>query len=131
MVTAIKIRRGTSPSTPRAEKNRTRSGSLLPDLREEFGITRRMLARMTGLSERSLATWESGGKLNEAGRRALTGTERLLRALAEVVRMEAIAGWLETPNQSFDNLKPVEVMERGQEDRLWRMIYLLGSGTLS
>jgi hypothetical protein len=89
------------------------------------------LARLTGLSERSLATWERGGKLNEAGRRAVTLTERLLRDLAEVIRKEAIAAWLETPNEAFGGLKPVEVVERGEIDRLWRMIYFLGSGTMS
>jgi len=89
------------------------------------------LARLTGLSERSLATWERGGTLNEAGRRAITLAERLLRDLAEVIRKEAIAIWLETPNEAFGGLKPVEVVERGEIDRLWRMIYFLGSGTAS
>jgi hypothetical protein len=86
---------------------------------------------MTGLSERTLATWEGGGQINEAGRRALTNVSRLLGALAEVIRKEAIAGWLESPVEGFAGLKPIEVMERGEIDRLWRMIYFLGSGTLS
>jgi transcriptional regulator with XRE-family HTH domain len=100
-------------------------------LRDEFGITRRTLARLTGLSERSLATWERGGTLNEAGRRAVTLAGRLLRGLSEEVRKEAVAAWLDTPNEAFGGLKPVEVTERGEADRLWRMIYFLGSGTLS
>jgi len=54
-----------------------------------------------------------------------------LRDLAEVIRKEAIAIWLETPNEAFGGLKPVEVVERGEIDRLWRMIYFLGSGTAS
>jgi hypothetical protein len=55
----------------------------------------------------------------------------LLLALAEVIRKEAIPGWLETPSDGFGGLKPVEVVERGEGDRLWRMIYFLGSGTSS
>jgi len=86
---------------------------------------------MTGLSERTLASWEVGGKLNDTGHRALTAVERLLRALTEVVRKEAIGGWLEKPNAGFGGLKPVEVLERGEADRVWRMIYHLGSGTAS
>ena len=86
---------------------------------------------MTGLSERTLATWEAGGSLNEAGQRALVSAERLLRALTEVIRREAIAEWLEKPSEGFSNLKPLEVLERGEADRLWRMIYFLGSGTAS
>jgi transcriptional regulator with XRE-family HTH domain len=100
-------------------------------LREQFGLTRKLLARLTGLSERTLATWEAGGKLNPAGQRAIAAVERLLEALAEVVHKEAIAPWLDQPNEAFGGLKPVEVMERGEADRLWRMIYFLGSGTAS
>jgi transcriptional regulator with XRE-family HTH domain len=131
MTTAAKTTRVRSPRPARSRKKPATASAVPALLREEFGITRRLLARLTGLSERSLATWETGGKLNEASRRAILGVERLLRALAEVVRTEAIAGWLETPNEAFDGLKPVEVTERGEEDRLWRMIYFLGSGTLS
>ena len=129
MTTAAKHTRARAPRPAQARKRS--APTVLPTLREEFGIARRVLARMTGLSERSLATWEAGGKLNEANRRAILGAERLLRALSEVVRTEAIAAWLETPNEAFDGLKPVEGMERGEEDRLWRMIHFLGSGTLS
>ena len=103
----------------------------ISSLRSEFGLTRKTLARMTGLSERTLVTWEAGGSLNEAGKRSLASVERLLRALAEVIRREAIAAWLEQPNEGFGNLKPLEVMERGEVDRLWRMIYFVGSGTVS
>ena len=52
------------------------------DLRQEFGLARKILARMTGLSERSLASWETGGKLNDTGRRAIIAIDRLLRARA-------------------------------------------------
>jgi len=32
------------------------------------------------------------------------------------------------PTDAFDGLKPLEVIERGEVDRLWRMIYLLEAG---
>jgi hypothetical protein len=57
--------------------------------------------------------------------------ERFLKALAEVVRKEAIAAWLEAPNEALGGLKPIEMLERGEADRLWRMIYFLGSGVAS
>jgi DNA-binding transcriptional regulator YiaG len=102
-----------------------------PTLRGDFGLTRKTLARMTGLSERTLASWETGAKLGEAAQRHITAIERLLHALAAVVHKEAIADWLDKPNDAFGDLKPVEVLERGEADRLWRMIYFLGSGTAS
>jgi hypothetical protein len=41
---------------------------------------------------------------------------------------EAIGDWLETPNPAFERLKPLEVIERGEIDRVWQMIFLLESG---
>ena len=39
--------------------------------------------------------------------------------------------WLDTPNDAFDGLKPLEVIERGEIDRLWNMIFYLESGVTS
>lgn len=116
---------------PRSIKKRRDSSFAAPNLRDTFGLTRPMLARMTGLSERTLASWEAGISLHKTGQRAVTGVQRLLQALAEVIKKEAIAGWLDAPNSGFDGLKPIEVMERGETDRLWRMIFFLGSGVAS
>jgi DNA-binding transcriptional regulator YiaG len=115
----------------RRTPNKERAAEQPVPLREEYGLTRKTLARMTGLSERTLATWEGGARVNEAGLRALNSVKRLLEALAEVMRKEAIADWLEKPNEGFGGLKPLEVIERGEADRLWRMMYFLGSGTVS
>ena len=62
---------------------------------------------------------------------ALTEMERLLANLSKVIRSDAVAEWLEAPNPAFDGLKPLEVVERGQIDRLWRMIFYLESGVAS
>jgi hypothetical protein len=86
---------------------------------------------MTGLSERTLATREAGGRVSEVGERAVTSVKRLLKALNEAVDKRAIASWLELPNDAFGDLKPVEVMERGETDRLWRMVYFMVSGAAS
>jgi hypothetical protein len=44
------------------------------------------------------------------------------------MRAEFIGSWLKTPNEAFSGLKPIEVIERGEVDRIWRMIYELESG---
>jgi hypothetical protein len=53
---------------------------------------------------------------------------RLREALARVIRPDFIGPWLQNPNQAFSGLKPIEVIERGEVDRLRRMIYELESG---
>ncbi len=65
------------------------------------------------------------------GLRRMREIERLQERLAEVVQAETIPTWLETPNPAFDGLKPLEVIERGEIDRLWNMIFYLESGVAS
>ncbi|MGC1275858.1 MAG: helix-turn-helix domain-containing protein [Planctomycetaceae bacterium] len=99
-------------------------------LREQLGMTRDTFARMLPVSTRSLADIEAGKQPpSEATTRRLTELQRLTDALGEVIRPEAIGDWLKLPNTAFDGLKPLEVIDRGETDRLWRMIYLLRSGT--
>jgi len=54
--------------------------------------------------------------------------DRLHQALAAVVGPARMGGWFETPNAAFGDLTPLEVVERGEADRLWRMIYHLEAG---
>jgi hypothetical protein len=96
-----------------------------------LGLSRKAFSRLAGFSERALADWESGKKLSEPGRRRIREIERFQERLAEVVAPAAIPEWLETPNDAFDGLKPLEVIERGEIDRLWNMIFYLESGTAS
>jgi hypothetical protein len=43
---------------------------------------------------------------------------RLRDLLARVVRPNVIPHWLTTPNPAFGGLKPLDVIERGEVDRL-------------
>ena len=53
---------------------------------------------------------------------------RLFDALADIIDKKVIGQWLQWPNQQFDGLTPLQVMERGETDRLWRMIWQLREG---
>lgn len=103
----------------------------LTEVRLKGGLTRKLFARMTGFSERAIASWEAGDPVSEAAKRRLLETERFRQRLAEIVKPEAIPVWLDTPNDAFNGLKPVEVIERGEIDRLWNMIFYLESGVAS
>jgi hypothetical protein len=39
-----------------------------------------------------------------------------------------IGPWLKDPNPAFDGSTPLQVIERGETDRIWRMVYELESG---
>lgn len=112
-------------------KRRSDGRDRVAELRQKLGVSRKIFSRLTGFSERAIANWESGGKPDEPGLRRIRETERLQAKLAEVVQSEAIPDWLDTPNEAFDGLKPLEVIERGEVDRLWTMIFYLESGIAS
>lgn len=41
---------------------------------------------------------------------------------------DEVVQWLETPNEAFEGSTPLQVIERGESDRIWRMVYFLRSG---
>jgi Protein of unknown function (DUF2384) len=73
----------------------------------------------------------SARAVSEPGLRRIKELERFRERLAEVVAADAIPAWLDTPNEAFGGLKPLEVIERGEIDRLWQMIFYLESGVTS
>ena len=97
-------------------------------LRERLGVTREVFARLLPISVRSLADIETGKIPTKPVERRLTEIQRVVDALNEVVEEDVIGNWLQTPQQAFDGLKPLEVIERGEVDRIWQMIFFLRSG---
>jgi hypothetical protein len=63
--------------------------------------------------------------------RRLVKLQRLVQGLSEVIQAGPLEGWLKTPNSAFAGLKPLEVIERGESDRLGSMIFCLRSGVAS
>ena len=100
-------------------------------LRGRLLLTQAEFARLLAVSVRSLVTLEGGtAPLGPVARR-LTELERLTIALSEVIKKDSLGKWLQTPNPAFGGSKPLEVIERGESDRLWEMVYFLRSGVPS
>jgi DNA-binding transcriptional regulator YiaG len=128
---ATKIQHSRTKARKRSASQATRGSCAVQEIRQKLGLTRKLFSRLTGYSERAIATWESGGKPDEPGLRRVRETERFQDRLADVVPPQEIPEWLNTPNDAFDGLKPLEVIERGEIDRLWNMIFYLESGVAS
>jgi len=45
-----------------------------------------------------------------------------------VMQPAQIGHWLKSPNPAFDGSTPLQLVERGEIDRIWRMLYDLESG---
>jgi DNA-binding transcriptional regulator YiaG len=110
------------------QASRPASAQLVVDVRSDLGVTRELFARLTGFSVRAITGWEAGRPMSEPGLRRVKEMKRLRDALAEGIREEFIPQWLVSPCEGLGGLKPVEILERGETDRLWKVILLIGSG---
>jgi DNA-binding transcriptional regulator YiaG len=127
-------KRGHAKATPKVRSKKTASSAkagMVANLRKRLQLKQAVFARLLPVSVRSLATLESGSSPTEAVARRLIELQRLSDALSEVMKQESLGTWLQTPNKAFGGLKPVEVIDRGESDRLWSMIYFLRSGSPS
>ncbi len=101
---------------------------LLRHYRTVFKMTQPVVVRLTGFSPRSVAKWSEGVPPSPKQEKALMEMDRLLDGLARVMKPEQIGRWLKSPNPAFDGSTPLQVVERGETDRIWRMLYDLESG---
>jgi DNA-binding transcriptional regulator YiaG len=92
-------------------------------LRQSLGLTRKTFSRLTGYSERAIAEWESGKEQSDSSRQRLTEIHRLRQSLLEVIPAEQVGIWLLEPNDALNGFKPLEVIERGEIDRIWKLLY--------
>lgn len=98
------------------------------ELRSELGLSQQVFARLIGFSLRTVAGWEGGKQISPSGMQRVRELGRLKRALSGVISEASVPVWFTTANPAFNGLSPVEVVERGESDRIWRMIFELESG---
>jgi DNA-binding transcriptional regulator YiaG len=101
---------------------------LVKDFCKSYAVTQDTFTRLAGFSPRAVANWAQGRKPSTSTERRLAEMDRIFKALEKLVVREAIGPWLKEPNPAFDGSTPLQVIERGESDRIWRMIYELESG---
>ncbi len=95
---------------------------------QAYAVTHDTFTRLTGFSPRAVAHWVQGRKPSSSTQRHLTEVRRVFEALELLVARKAIGPWLKEPNAAFEGSTPLQVIERGEMDRVWRMIHELESG---
>ena len=93
-----------------------------------YHLSNEALSRVTGASPRTVAYWNAGTPPQRSSAQKIREVTRLFDALADIIDKKVIGQWLQRPNQQFDGSTPLQVMERGETDRLWRMIWQLREG---
>ena len=93
-----------------------------------FGVTQDSFTRLAGFSPRAVAHWASGRTPSGSAQKRLTELTRLFDALSDLVEAKVIGQWLKQPNPAFEGSTPLQVLERGETDRIWRMVWELRTG---
>jgi transcriptional regulator with XRE-family HTH domain len=134
--------KSSKPKTSKTRKNvKTKAAAATPvkavkkasfrvkAVRSKYGLKQTQMSRLLGISPRKLSELESTSQNpRPETKRRLTEVDRLHKALDEIMDADDIAGWMEEPNEAFGGSTPLQVVERGEIDRLWQMIYAVRSG---
>ena len=94
-------------------------------------MNRTTFAWLANISERTLATYEKHPQLSPPTKAQVTEAVRLIKALSELIPVHELAAWLEASNPGFDGRTPKELIEAGEPDLLWEMIYQTRHGAFA
>lgn len=107
---------------------RVKSGEVKLELRQKLGMARELFGRLVDVSTRTIADVEANQKKVDKLRRNYIEVQRLCNVLGEVVDPTCLGEWFKTPNDALNGFKPIEIIERGEIDRLWDLVFRLRSG---
>ena len=102
--------------------------SLLVPYCDTFHLRQLLLVRLTGFSPGSVTKWRQGEPPSAKQENALVKMDRLLDGLSRVMEPARVGRWLKQPNAACGRSTPLQVVERGEMDRIWRMLCALESG---
>jgi hypothetical protein len=102
--------------------------AVLNELRDTYGFSRPLLARMLGVAEATLPRWEKGTTPSAAGQDRVKRLAGILEGLARVMKKSFIPTWLASPNDACKGRTPVDVLEAGQYETIEDLVYFLEAG---
>lgn len=97
-------------------------------LSRTYKLSNEVVSRVTGASPRTVSYWNAGTPPQRSSAQKIKEVTRLFDALADIIKGSVVGEWLQRPNKQFDGSTPLQVIERGETDRLWRMIWQLREG---
>lgn len=90
------------------------------DLRDAFRLSRERLARLIGVSAKTIERWEA--RPTQPARDDARARMAQLREIAElgatVYTRERLGDFMGTPLAEFEGLTPLQLIERGQAERV-------------
>jgi hypothetical protein len=105
-----------------------RTAEQLSVLAKDAGMNYDMLAKSLSVSRRSISGWLSGREPERINRVRINEFGRLVAELQSIIKPEKLKTWWYQPVENFGGSTPLQVLERGESDRLWRMIWEIREG---
>lgn len=119
--------RGGAPAGRRAIVRSESSQPSAAELRARLQLTRPVFARLLGVSERTVADWEHAAP-KSGSERAIKELRSVIAACERVMKPEFVGSWLVTANPSLGGFKPIELIERGETERVLRALFFVEAG---
>lgn len=92
-------------------------------LRQVFGLSQERLARLIGVSVRTVARWEGGHtRPSQLASRQLRGLEDLNQLLIRLMRPDSIGDWMARPNARLKGRSPDQVLLSDGPDPIVRLL---------
>ena len=93
------------------------------ELRLTFGLSQEQLARLVGVSVRTVARWEGGhSQPSPLAERQLQGLDTLERQLSRLMRPDSVGEWMNRSNQRFGGRSPNQVLLSDGPEPLLRQL---------
>src|SRR5580692_2891734 len=105
-----------------------RTAEQLSVLAKDAGMNYDMLAKSLSVSRRSISGWLSGREPERINRVRINEFGRLVAELQSIIKPEKLKAWWKQSVENFGGSTPLQVLERGEIDRLWRMIWEIRDG---
>jgi DNA-binding transcriptional regulator YiaG len=100
-------------------------------VRKEYGLSLPLFARLLGIDEPTLVTWEKTGRMAKEAKAKVRRIAGLLEGLTRVMSKDELANWLTKPSdacRSAGENTPADLMAKGRYDKIEAMIYFFESG---
>ena len=105
-----------------------RTAEAVSVLASDAGMNYDMLAKALSVSRRSISGWLSGQEPERINRVRINEFGRLVTELRTIIQPEKLKSWWNRPVANFGGSTPLQVLERGETDRIWRMIWEIREG---
>lgn len=99
---------------------------------EALGLNAGLLASCLAVNPKTIQRWqERSARPNGAALRALDKLETIYQLAARLLKKDAWKAWFESPNETLGGEPPVELLARGEIDRVRNVLGMLEWGIYS